>query len=186
MFAMARVVAAKGFAATTVSDIVSEAGTSKRTFYEHFSDKQDCYLEAFDACTDLVVIAINAALTDGAHPAQRYEEGIRAYLEAMAAFPEMTQAFFVQLPSAGREAQVRRANMIERMADDYLAWKDDGRKAYPDFPQLTHMQSLAIVAALSEIVHMKALRDGPERVIELGDELVAMGQSLIYGAADKR
>ncbi len=39
---MARAVAAQGYADTTIADIVREAGVSRRTFYEHFSDKTDC------------------------------------------------------------------------------------------------------------------------------------------------
>src|SRR4029453_3157608 len=38
-----------GYAATTIEDIVRGAGVSKKTFYEHFSDKLDCFLAAYEA-----------------------------------------------------------------------------------------------------------------------------------------
>src|ERR687883_326916 len=59
--AMADVVAAKGYAATTVGDVVAGAGVSRKTFYEHFRDKEDCFLAAFDSGLDLVLGAIHAA-----------------------------------------------------------------------------------------------------------------------------
>jgi len=35
----------KGYEGTRVADIVAEAGLSKSTFYEHFSSKEDCFVE---------------------------------------------------------------------------------------------------------------------------------------------
>ena len=45
---MAQVVAEKGYAATTVADVVERAGVSRRTFYEQFADKEACFLAAYD------------------------------------------------------------------------------------------------------------------------------------------
>jgi AcrR family transcriptional regulator len=50
--ATGRAVADKGYAATTIEDIVRGAGVSKKTFYEHFSDKLDCFLAAYEAASD--------------------------------------------------------------------------------------------------------------------------------------
>src|SRR5437870_5361711 len=41
-------VAEKGYAATTVADIIASAGVSRSTFYEHFTDKEHCVLSAYD------------------------------------------------------------------------------------------------------------------------------------------
>ena len=43
--AMAETVAAKGYAATTVADVVARAGVSRKTFYEHFADREECFLD---------------------------------------------------------------------------------------------------------------------------------------------
>src|SRR4051795_2217185 len=59
--AMADAVAGKGFAATTVADVVAGAGVSRKTFYEHFRDKEECFLAAYDTGVDLVLDAIVAA-----------------------------------------------------------------------------------------------------------------------------
>jgi AcrR family transcriptional regulator len=46
--AMARAVATKGYARVSVADVVQLAGVSRRTFYEQFRDKEDCFLVAYD------------------------------------------------------------------------------------------------------------------------------------------
>src|SRR5258708_4614521 len=47
--AVADAVAAKGYARTTVADITALAGVSRKTFYEHFEDKEACFLASYDA-----------------------------------------------------------------------------------------------------------------------------------------
>ena len=46
---MADAVAENGYAATTIADVVSRAGVSRKTFYEHFDGKQECFLALYDA-----------------------------------------------------------------------------------------------------------------------------------------
>src|ERR1700686_4466292 len=45
--AMARVVAERGYASTTIAEVVKAAGISRRTFYEQFQDKEDCFVETY-------------------------------------------------------------------------------------------------------------------------------------------
>src|SRR3954451_3272974 len=59
--AMADAVARKTYAGTTVADVVAGAGVSRKTFYEHFRDKEECFLAAFDAGVDTLLEAITAA-----------------------------------------------------------------------------------------------------------------------------
>ena len=57
--AMARAVAAKGYAKVTVADVVALAGVSRRTFYEHFADKEQCFLATYVAATDIVLGSVD-------------------------------------------------------------------------------------------------------------------------------
>ena len=47
--AMAEAVAEHGYGATTIAHVVSRAGVSRKTFYEHFTDKEQCFLALYDA-----------------------------------------------------------------------------------------------------------------------------------------
>src|SRR5687767_6279952 len=60
LVAMSDVVGEKGYAAATVADVLAKAGVSRRTFYEHFADKEACFLAAYDHG----VAAMLAAVTE--------------------------------------------------------------------------------------------------------------------------
>ena len=51
--AVGRAVAERGYAAATIDDVVRRAGVSKKTFYDHFADKQDCFLAAYESSRSL-------------------------------------------------------------------------------------------------------------------------------------
>src|SRR5213596_3561078 len=87
--AMARAVAAKGYAKVTVSDVVALAGVSRRTFYEHFSDKEECFLESYTTgaravAADLAATVRASGRTDW-H--DRVSVGMHAYTRILAANP---------------------------------------------------------------------------------------------------
>ena len=55
-------VAEKGYARVVVADVIERAGVSRKTFYEQFSNKEDCFLAAYDAGVDGLLAAIDEAL----------------------------------------------------------------------------------------------------------------------------
>ena len=67
--AVGRAVAEKGYAAATIDDIVRGAGVSKKTFYEHFQDKLECFLAAYETASDELYEHVRAA--QDAPPAER-------------------------------------------------------------------------------------------------------------------
>ena len=48
---LAEAVAEKGYGGTTIADITRHAAVSRRTFYEHFDGKDECFVAAFDTVT---------------------------------------------------------------------------------------------------------------------------------------
>jgi AcrR family transcriptional regulator len=61
---MAAAVVERGYLATTIADIVRHARVSKRTFYEHFADKEECFLSAY-ASTSEYLLRLVAAAAEG-------------------------------------------------------------------------------------------------------------------------
>jgi AcrR family transcriptional regulator len=47
LLGMVEAVADKGYAKTTVADVLTRARASRETFYEHFANKQECFLAAY-------------------------------------------------------------------------------------------------------------------------------------------
>src|SRR3954447_16030257 len=92
--AMARAVATKGYAKVTVADIVSLAGVSRRTFYEHFADKEACFLETYKVGARALVTGVAAEVRRSRQPDwhERVRIGVTRYTEMLAAEPDLAYA----------------------------------------------------------------------------------------------
>jgi AcrR family transcriptional regulator len=108
--AMVRVAAAKGYEATTVTDVIEFAGVSQATFDEMFDGKAACFLEAYDAVFDVLVAHVAAAFEAAAE--ESWPVQVTAGLGAA-----------VKLLSV--EADIARMAMVE-----VTAVSDDGRARY--------------------------------------------------------
>jgi len=114
--AMARVAGAQGYRATSVADVVTEAGASRSTFYKHFDDKHECFLAAYDVVVERLLGEV-AAGCDAKRPwADRVHSGMRTIVERFAADPELARTAVVEVAAAGAEAQRRHWASIGRFA----------------------------------------------------------------------
>lgn len=114
--AVAEVASRKGFAAMSVQDIVSEAGVSRRTFYEQFKNKDDAFLAAFDEGSGRLLASVEAAFRDEPTFEGRASAGFRAFLELLAASPTFARTCIVEVLAAGPEAIARRSRALEEFA----------------------------------------------------------------------
>jgi len=103
--AMASLTAEKGYAAVTIDDLARAARISKRTFYDHFADKERCLLAAYEAAAEQVYAAVErAAEAPGLPWRARVDAVLATYLKALTARPEMTRVFHVEIQAAGPAA----------------------------------------------------------------------------------
>jgi AcrR family transcriptional regulator len=184
--AVGRAVADKGYAAATIDDIVRDAGVSKKTFYEHFSDKLDCFLAAYEAASDELLAHVTAA-QDGAGGAAggsraatgeadwlaRTRAGIHAYLRWLAAEPALARVFLIEIAAAGPEALERR----ERLRDRYAERMRELQVANSVPDEIFH----AVVAGADDLV-VRRLREGGD-LLELEPALVYLQVSLLSAPA---
>jgi AcrR family transcriptional regulator len=154
--AMAETVAEKGYAATTVADVVARAGVSRKTFYEHFADREACFLAAYDAAVDALFAAVADHVAAG-EPAgddwrMRVRAGVRAYLEAMAAEPAFARTFLVEVRVAGPRALARRAEVHARFVDYLKSQAELARADHDWLPAVPDAVYPAIVGGVDEVV----------------------------------
>src|SRR5437763_8762414 len=128
--AMADAVARKTFPGTTVADVVAGAGVSRKTFYEHFKDKEECFLAAFDAGVDTLLEAITSQRRDSWLGLMRARS--RAYLDMLASEPAFARTFLIEVFAAGPKALERRAEVLHRFANLFEDLHDEARRQYPD------------------------------------------------------
>src|SRR5689334_3687676 len=150
--AMAETVAGKGYAATTVGDVVSGAGVSRKTFYEHFRDKEDCFLAAFDSGVDALLGAIAAAEPEEATRMSLVRARVRAYLVTLAAQPAFARTFLLEVFAAGPRALERRERVLARFEEFLRGLHVEARREFPDLPEVHDVVWVAAVGALNEVV----------------------------------
>src|SRR5206468_1687709 len=105
--AMLHGVADRGYAATTVPEVIAAARVSRNAFYTLFDDKADCFLAL---CDDLAVTLLEELSSQSAAPdwVTALRSGLVAYLRWWQERPAISQTYFVELPSAGTRAVQQR------------------------------------------------------------------------------
>ena len=170
--ATGRAVAEKGYAAATIEDIVRGAGVSKKTFYEHFADKLDSFLAAYEAASDELLEHVRAAQDATGDWVERTRAGIHAYLRWLAAEPALARVFLIEIAAAGPEALERR----ERVRDRYAERMRELQQPNGAPEDIFH----AIVAAVDDLV-VRRLRAGDD-VRELEPTILELQLALLRGS----
>ena len=161
---MAHAVAAKGYAATTIADIVREASVSRRTFYEHFDGKAECLVALYEAASHNALKVLRASL-DPAQPWDtQVEQALAAYLGAMASNPVLMRTLYVEILGLGPAGLVSRRRVNDEIANFMLAVVNGGRgRKKPLSPQM----AMAVVGGINELVLDHIERDRVERLPDL-------------------
>jgi AcrR family transcriptional regulator len=107
MAAVVRVTGSKGYSATSVADILEEAGVGRESFYELFDDKLSCLLAAHDVLVDHLEVTIKAAYDQPGPWADRVRKSVAAMLEWFAADPAAARVTLVELAAVGSVAHER-------------------------------------------------------------------------------
>ncbi|TMQ10642.1 MAG: helix-turn-helix transcriptional regulator, partial [Deltaproteobacteria bacterium] len=119
--AIVELVAERSYPDVTIGDIVARAGTAKRTFYDHFADKLQCFLAALDGITDTLVAASARFFAVSGTVRERCEYSMRGYLELLASMPNTAKVFYLEAVAAGPEAVTRRHGVQLKFAHNIVA-----------------------------------------------------------------
>ncbi len=180
--AMTQAVAEKGYARVAVADVIERAGVSRKTFYEQFANKEECFLAAYDAGVDRLLAAIDEALAtlapDWLAAARR---AVEVYLETMAAGPAFARAFLIEALGAGPAALERRSIVQGRFADQLAAIHRRARADIPEIPALAPLTFRAAVGAVNELVTAHVLEHGADTLPELADAILDVHVALLIG-----
>src|SRR5215216_6498095 len=173
--ALGAVVADKGYAGATIDDIVRGAGVSKQTFYEHFRDKEDCFLAAYEESSDQLLARLRDAHAGADDWLTRTRAGITAYLRWLAAEPALARVFLIEVAAAGPVALERREALRDRYAE--LMRDRRGPATPPLPPEILH----AVVAAVDDVVVRHIREHGAEELPALEPVLLYLQVALLAG-----
>ena len=115
--AMLNAAAELGYLETNVQDVIDRAGVSRPTFYEHFSNKEDCFLAAFDSSAERLRKMVAAAAREGGDV---WRDRVRLALEALLRFasrePDTARTMVVEARAASATAVRRRVELMDDFA----------------------------------------------------------------------
>lgn len=150
--ALASAAADKGFAATTIADIVREAGVSKRTFYEHFNSKEACFLALYRAVSASALRTLSEALQPDRPWLSQVETALGAYFAHLSAGPRLLRALFVEVHHLGEAGAAVRREVMQQLADFMLQTVNRPDPDGVPGRTLSPTMAMAAVGGINELV----------------------------------
>ena len=156
---MIGVVSERGYPETRVVDVIGTAGVSRKTFYQLFVGKEDCFLAAYDLLLGNLLGDATKGFESrsGAAWAERVAAGLAALLEHLAEHPDEARFAIVEVLAAGPKALARRDAALRQ----FTGFLDAGRvETSVELPGITALSLAGGVNELlySEILHGEAAR----------------------------
>jgi AcrR family transcriptional regulator len=161
--AVADAVAVKGYAATSVADIIELAGVSRRTFYEYFEDKEACFLTSYDTGAKAIYDAMVAAGAGTHHWDEMLEAVFSTWLEFLQADLAFTRAYMIEFWAAGDAARERWAKRRDRTIAMLKATHEQARADDPSIVAVSDTAIAAVVGGINRVVisHVLAHKRAP-------------------------
>lgn len=169
--AMLNAAAELGYLETNVQDVIDRAGVSRPTFYEHFSNKEDCFLAAFDSSAERLRQLVHAAAEGGG---KVWRDRVRCGLEALLSFassePDTARTLVVEARAASETAVRRRVELL----DDFARCLDEeARELLPAPPPKSDATASGIVGGVESLLYSRLCK-------QEYDQLESLLPSLMY------
>ena len=169
---LAQSVATKGYADTTIADIVREAGVSRRTFYEQFDDKPSALIALYESASLRGLRVLRESIDPARDWQTQVDQALSAYLGSLAQNPVLLRTLFVEILGLGATGLAARRRVHDQMADFMLDVINAGREP----ARLERPMALAVVGGIHELV-LQAIEQ--DRAQALPDLSAAAGRLLL-------
>lgn len=178
--AIAAVLRRKGFGPTTVGDIAREAGVSRRTFYENFSDKTDCFLAAYRDAVERLVAEVGAATADAAGWEEQARGALAATLRFFANHVDVAHLAVIGVLAAGPRALAAHDEAMRRLVTYVAADEPIGGARRTPPPMILQM----LAGAVSQTVYAEVLHGRAAELEQLEPLLTYLLIVPMYGPAE--
>jgi AcrR family transcriptional regulator len=163
------VISEYGYGQMTVARIAGTARVSRRTFYDLFEDREDCFLAVFDDAVERASGVVLAAYGNERGWRRQVRAGLGALLVFLDEQPGLGGLLVVDALKAGPRVQTRRAEVLHMLAEAIQRGSRAGSAR--ELPPLT---GEGVVGAVLGVVHTRLLAERPGRMVELLNPLMAM------------
>lgn len=176
--AAAAVFAQRGYGEATAEAIAREAGMSKATFYQHFANKEECFLALMEAAGNGVVRAMLAGADAAGSAPGGYEalvtRSVHALLETLAAHPLEARTLLVEGSAAGPRSAQRRDEMLDALTRWLLAQNAARAQQFGAPVFADELDAATVVGGIVEAVSRQLRTGRPEDVRDLEPTLLRL------------
>jgi AcrR family transcriptional regulator len=156
---LAASIAERGYRASTVADIVRHARTSKRTFYDQFPSKEQCFLQLLHADVGQLAEAIRDAVDPDADWQAQIRQAVQAYVGHIESRPALTLSWIRELPSLDAAARPFQRRGMQLLTTLLVNLSGSPGFAKVGVPPLTRPKAVILVGGLRELTAL-AVEDG--------------------------
>jgi AcrR family transcriptional regulator len=160
-------VAENGYGGATIATITKAAGLSRRTFYEHFDNKEGCFAAAYDAALSYLREAALGAAAAQESWTERVRAGLGGLLVALAAEPQLANFFLIAPASAGDQIVDRHHLAMRALVADLV-------EGAPDAGEASETREQALAGGISRLVIGKLNAGEAQSLPQLGPDLVEL------------
>jgi AcrR family transcriptional regulator len=176
---MLEAVGAEGYERTSVQTVLDRTGLYRQAFYDNFADKDDCYLQAYDAGLQRLEALIVSATAGESAWRRKLSRGLATLLDFLDAEPDVGRALIVEVHAAGPEALAKRAAAMQRVAGCLdLARGESGETGSP--PPIAPE---GVAAGIHAVIHSRLAAGGDSGFRELLPEFMYFAVLPYFGAA---
>ena len=150
--AVTEVVAEKGYAGTTITAVARHAGVSPNVFYEHFADKETCYLAAYEVFAQTLLARIAGEIAPTAGWQDFIVAALSSYLGTLEAEPTVARGFLLEMNGAGPLARERRHAAYAAIAAAIQQRHEELRRRDPGLGPLPQLAYMGTVHGIRELV----------------------------------
>jgi AcrR family transcriptional regulator len=159
--AMIQAVGEKGYAEATVADVIKLAELSRKTFYDHFKSKEDCFLAAYDT----IVKRITALVLDAYEKAESWTDGLsdalHVSLKLLSSEPDVARLALVEILAAGPQALER----YDRAMRQFVPMLEAGRGESVHGEEIPAKVSEEVIGGVTQTLYMQVL-EGKNSTLE--------------------
>ncbi len=167
---LAEAIAENGYSGTTIAHITRHAAVSRRTFYEHFSSKDECFVAAYDTVMEQLQERVSAGFESSEDWPHSVRAGIAAMLEFLAAEPHLARLCMVEALVAGPVVVERYDAAIQSFVPYFQSGRE-GRS--PEvLARLSPTTEEALVGGMVSLISRRIIAGKAEELEELLPDLV--------------
>jgi AcrR family transcriptional regulator len=178
--ALVDTVAERGYNATTVANITKAAGVSRRTFYEHFADKEACFLAAYEMVADHIRDSMQVAARSFEEWPQQVRAALATMLRFLAGEPELARVVMIEPIAAGGEIATRHRESMQGFVEILKAGRPEhgGERPLPEATEAT------LVGGIVSLIVREINAGRSDKLEELLPDLVELTLAPYLGAEE--